>query len=337
VQLEVRGPAVGDLAHCFRERWEDPAPLERRTPWRRAFERLAREPSQPDPLPPAPPDPPPAGTHAIQVLRTYPVKRPPYPFAPMGERSVARAYIKALRRARRFVYLEDQYLWSFDAAEAFAGALRRRPELHLVAIVPRYPDEDGPLTRPPTTFRQQRVIDLLRSAGGDRVAVYDLEGPDGQPVYVHAKVCVIDDVWMVVGSDNLNRRSWSHDSELACAVIDETLDGRAPADPGGLGDGARRLARDTRLRLWTEHLDRADGDVADLIDLQAGFEALRGSADELDRWHATGRRGPRPTGRLRHHQPEPIPRWSRWWADPVYRLFIDPDGRPRRLRDAHAY
>ena len=39
VQLEVRGPAVGDLAWTFRERWEDPTPLDHRNPWRR---RLAR-------------------------------------------------------------------------------------------------------------------------------------------------------------------------------------------------------------------------------------------------------------------------------------------------------
>ena len=71
----------------------------------------------------------------------------------------------------------------------------------------------------------------------------------GTPVYVHAKVCVVDDVWASVGSDNFNRRSWTHDSELSCAVLDETARraGRR-ADPAGLGDGARGFARDLRLR-----------------------------------------------------------------------------------------
>ena len=55
---------------------------------------------------------------------------------------------------------------------------------------------------------------------------------------MHSKVCIVDDVWMAVGSDNLNRRSWTHDSELSCAVIDTRLDEREPADPAGLGDGA---------------------------------------------------------------------------------------------------
>ena len=63
-------------------------------------------------MPPQPPDPPECGPLNIQVLRTYPAMRPPYPFAPHGERTVARGYSKAIRRARRLIYLEDQYLWS---------------------------------------------------------------------------------------------------------------------------------------------------------------------------------------------------------------------------------
>ena len=55
-----------------------------------------------------------------EVLRTYPSKRPPYPFAPDGERSIARAYRKALARARCLIYIEDQYLWSAPVAETLA-------------------------------------------------------------------------------------------------------------------------------------------------------------------------------------------------------------------------
>ena len=62
------------------------------------------------------------------------------------------------------------------------------------------------------------MFERVRDAAPDRVAVFDLENAQGIPIYVHAKVCVIDDVWMMVGSDNLNRRSWTNDSELSCAV-----------------------------------------------------------------------------------------------------------------------
>jgi phosphatidylserine/phosphatidylglycerophosphate/cardiolipin synthase-like enzyme len=334
VQLEIRGPAVGDLAVTFRERWEDPTPLDHRNPWRARLTRRVDQPRHPSPLPPMPRDPGPAGPHAVQVLRTYPAKRPALPFAPAGERSIARAYLKALWRARRLVYLEDQYLWSEDVAQALADALRRSPDLRLIAVVPRYPDQDGRLSGPPNRIGQQDALDKVLAAGGDRVAVYDLENQLGTPIYVHAKVCVIDDVWAAVGSDNLNRRSWTHDSELSAAVLDETRDDRAPRDPAGLGDGARVFARQLRLQLWREHLGRGDGEDGDLLDPATGFDAWRRTAAALAAWHRDGRQGPRPPGQAREHDPGRVQPWAAWWATPVYKLLVDPDGRPRRLRRA---
>jgi phosphatidylserine/phosphatidylglycerophosphate/cardiolipin synthase-like enzyme len=337
VQLEVHGPAVGDLDYTFRERWQDPTPLDHRNPWRIAVRRLTHEPRHPDPLPPAHDDPAPQGTHAVQVIRTYPAKRPRYPFAPEGERSIARGYLKAFRRARRLVYLEDQYLWSSHAAHALADALRRHRELHVVAVVPRYPDRGGRATSAASRIGREYATDILRQAGGDRVAVYDLENVDGTPIYVHAKVCVIDDVFLVVGSDNLNRRSWTHDSEISCSVIDATADERAPTDPGGLGDGARHLARDTRLRLWREHLERVDANDADFLEPAEGFAALSQAAAELDRWYDNGKRGPRPPGHLRRHNPEHVTKWARRPAFALYRVVLDPDGRPRNRRRNNSF
>ena len=91
--------------------------------------------------------------------------------------------------------------------------------------------------RPQYVGRWQ-AIEMCRRAGADRVHVFDVENHAGTPVYVHAKVCVVDDVWASVGSDNFNRRSWTHDSELSSAVLDTTRDPREPRDPAG--DGRRR-------------------------------------------------------------------------------------------------
>jgi phosphatidylserine/phosphatidylglycerophosphate/cardiolipin synthase-like enzyme len=332
VQLEIRGPAVGDLAVTFWERWEDPTPLDHRNPWRARLTRRVGQPRHPSPLPPVLRDPGPAGPHAVQILRTYPAKRPRLPFAPAGERSIARAYLKALWRARRLVYVEDQYLWSKEIAYALADALRRSPELRLIVVVPRYPDQDGRLAGPPNRIGQQAAMDLVKAAGGDRVGVYDLENQEGTPIYVHAKVCVIDDVWAAVGSDNMNRRSWTHDAELSAAVLDPTLDQREPLDPAGLGDGARVFARDLRLQLWREHLGRGPGGDGDLLDPVEGFDAWRRTAGALTAWHEGGRRGPRPPGHASEHHPGRVKPWASWWASPVYRTLVDPDGSPRRLR-----
>jgi phosphatidylserine/phosphatidylglycerophosphate/cardiolipin synthase-like enzyme len=273
----------------------------------------------------------------VQVLRTYPARRTGYPFARSGERSIARAYLKAFGRARRLIYLEDQYLWSLEAARALAAALEREPDLRLVVVVPRFPDPAGRVVGNASRYGRERVLTRLSAAGGDRVAVYDLENEAGTPIYVHAKVCIVDDTWMTVGSDNLNRRSWTHDSEITCAVIDETLDEREPRDLSGRGDGARVLARETRLSLAREHLAAADCGPADLVDPVEYFDALRDSARALDGWHAGGRRGPRPPGHLRLHPTERVGWPSRAVLHLAHAWILDPDGRPRRLRRHDAY
>ena len=97
VMVEVRGPVVADLAETFRERWNDPAPLEQSGSFLRVIRRrISRNPRDTPQLEPNDRTPAPSGTCAVQVLRTYPAKRPPFPFAPDGERSVARLYRKAL-------------------------------------------------------------------------------------------------------------------------------------------------------------------------------------------------------------------------------------------------
>jgi hypothetical protein len=61
------------------------------------------------------------------------------------------------------------------------------------------------------------------------------------------------------------------------------------------------------------------------------------SADALDGWYAGGKVGERPTGRLRRHHPARLNALARLWAQPVYRLIYDPDGRPLRKRMRRAW
>jgi phosphatidylserine/phosphatidylglycerophosphate/cardiolipin synthase-like enzyme len=229
--LEIHGPAVADVEHCFRERWDDPT-APRHLPWHWLHDRVRVRDRTTVRLPPAGPPPAPCGPHTVQLLRTYPTKLIPYPFAPRGERSVARGLAKALSRARRLVYVEDQYLWSSRVAAVFADALRREPSLRMVAVLPAHLDPDQGAQAQAQASSQRRALAELRRAGGDRFEVYAPENHDGRPVYVHAKVCVVDDVWVSVGSANINRRSWTHDSELTAAVLDRTPDHRGPSDTG---------------------------------------------------------------------------------------------------------
>jgi phosphatidylserine/phosphatidylglycerophosphate/cardiolipin synthase-like enzyme len=72
------------------------------------------------------------------------------------------------------------------------------------------------------------------------------------PVYIHAKVGIVDDAWLTVGSANLNDHSLFNDTEVNVVTT----------DPG--------VARAARLRLWSEHLEVPEedlqGDPADVVD-----------------------------------------------------------------------
>ena len=323
IQAAISGPAVHDVETVFRERWLDPTPLSRQ-PLYRIQDRIRGLDVTPDPLAPQAPPPPPVpdGRHVVQLLRTYPDLRQKrdYPFARGGERSVARGYTKALTRARRLVYVEDQYLWGHHVGDVFTDALREQPDLHVVVVIPMHPDVEDRIGRTAQLVGRRRSMLRMSDAAPDRVGVFGLENHAGTPVYVHSKTCIVDDTWATIGSDNFNRRSWTHDSELSAVVIDT-----------GDGDYARRL----RLTLAAEHLDRDPDDpddIGDCVDGAGMYAAFTASADRLDAWHAGGRRGERPPGRLRRLAPPELGPVVRTLAMVPYLWVHDPDGRPRPLK-----
>lgn len=329
VQAAITGPAVYDVETVFRERWEDPTRLTRH-PVYWTQDKVLRMDMTPDPLPEqAPPPPSPdGGTHIVQLLRTYPNLRRgrDYPFARGGERSVARGYRKAVQRVRHLVYIEDQYLWGQQVGDVFTEALHQNPDLHVIAVVPLFTDQEGFTARTPQLLGRARAMRQMLDAAPDRVAIYGIENHQGTPVYVHAKVCVMDDLWATVGSDNFNRRSWTHDSELSAVVVDPSGDDHSPY--------ARRL----RLTLAAEHLDREVDDdsllevMQDCVGAPDFFSAYDESARRLDEWHDGGQQGERPAGRLRRLKMPELSRLERLAAMVPYLLLHDPDGRPKRLK-----
>lgn len=363
VQVAITGPAVHDVETTFRERWEDGTPLTL-NPGRRLTSWLQAEDQEPRPLGEQWPPPPPVeqAHDAVQVVRTYPAILPVgYDFAPAGERSIVLGNAKAMANARRFIYVEDQYLWGAEVGAHFASVLRDRPELRLVVVLPTVPDVDGALARTPQLAARLLALEPILQAGGERVAVFGLTNDRGLPIYVHSKICIIDDRWASVGSDNFNRRSWTSDSEIACAVMDDRLEGLGADDPAPSDAFPLRLRR----TLCAEHLGVAEDEVPD--DPNELFEALVASAARLDAWYAAGageaggrlarvrraarvprRMSPgrarrrvvgsalthqerslalevRPPGRLRTLDPPDLSRTERLWAERLLGV-MDPDG-----------
>jgi phosphatidylserine/phosphatidylglycerophosphate/cardiolipin synthase-like enzyme len=172
---------------------------------------------------------------------------------PHGEFSIVESYVRALRSAESLVYLESQFLWSPELVSVLAEKLRHPPQddFRVVVLLPAHPNNGKDDTRGQLGV----LVDAARDGGDERrflaCTLYQ-RGPDGDPVYVHAKVGIVDDRWLTVGSANLNEHSFFNDTEVNIVLHDE------------------ELARDARLRLWSEHLeldvDQIDGEPTRVVD-----------------------------------------------------------------------
>jgi phosphatidylserine/phosphatidylglycerophosphate/cardiolipin synthase-like enzyme len=287
VHVRLRGPAVLEIEQNFRERWNA-----KEQPCIRCIPAEPVPPPITDPLPPVSSAP---GTHHVQVLRTYACIHDHYhEFAPLGETTIRAAYLKAIALARNYIYIEDQYLVSEELALALAAALDTAKKL--IILVP--PETDAPAPDA-FNFHQAKFIRIVTARHPDKVHIFHPVQPaTGASIYVHAKVMIIDDVYAVIGSPNVNRRGMSHDTELAAAVVD-----------GDIVDGVCRYARDLRRRLWGEHLNVAPTDpvVADPILAVAEWERQAAAA----------------SFRVRHHvTPAPQIERRRFWDNAA-----DPDGQ----------
>ena len=218
----IEGPAAADVAAHFALRWQETTGEELE---------LAAAPE--------------AGTAAVQVVRTIP--NGIYDGVPRGDFRILESYMRALRSAERLIYLESQFLWSPELVSVLAAKLRNPPtdEFRLVVLLPAHPMNGKEDTR------GQLGVLAEADAGAGRFLPCTLvqQGIGGKQVYVHAKIGIVDDRWLTIGSANLNEHSLFNDTEMNVVVQEP------------------ELARAVRLRLWTEHLGSdAAGDPGAVVD-----------------------------------------------------------------------
>jgi phosphatidylserine/phosphatidylglycerophosphate/cardiolipin synthase-like enzyme len=211
VAARLEGPAVADVDDHFLLRWKELTGEQ--------LEQAAESP--------------PSGACTVQVVRT--VAERMYDRLPNGEFRILESYTRALRSAQRFIYIENQFLWAPEIVAILTAKLRDppHPDFRIVVVLPAHPNNGrddtrgqlGVLTEADTGSRF--LAATIRAVGDGR----------DDPIYVHAKVAIVDDRWLTLGSANLNAHSLLNDTEVNIASED------------------RGLAADTRIRLWAEHLE----------------------------------------------------------------------------------
>ena len=212
----IEGPAVDDVAEHFRMRWHEVT-----------GEVLA--PVRPSAA---------AGDLDVQIVRTVPERV--YTATPKGDFRILESYVRALQAAERFIYIENQFLWSPEIEAVLRDKISNppRPDFRLLLLLPSKPNSGADDTRGVLGD----LIEADDNADGDNgrllaCTLFARSGNLADPIYIHAKIAIIDDDWLTLGSANLNEHSLFNDTEMNIVTRDPDL------------------ARRTRLRLWAEHLE----------------------------------------------------------------------------------
>lgn len=185
--------------------------------------------------------------------------------------------LAVIAATRRTLYIESQYFAARSLAEAIAARLGEPDGPEFVVVNPV--SAQGWLEEAAMGSARAKLLELIRRA--DRHGRFRLYTPvthGGAPIYVHAKVMIMDDVLLRVGSSNLNNRSLGFDTECDLAV--EAGPGRPDAQE------TRDRIRALRTALLAEHLDVNPSALDRKIEACGGsliraIDALRGDARTL--------------------------------------------------------
>jgi phosphatidylserine/phosphatidylglycerophosphate/cardiolipin synthase-like enzyme len=224
----VIGPLVQDVAANFAQRWN--AARAAKVDFHTATTAVG-----------APQKPAGGSTVRGQITRTMPSG---YPGLPTGERGILDLYLRAVRQAERYIYIENQYFRSQIIAKEIAKAIKKNPKLHVIVVTqPDYaatlePNEwwkVGSLSSA-WTAKAFQIIQKVRK----NFTFYYLQVGHTTtkgtfqylPVNLHAKLMIVDDEWYTIGSCAKTLRK---------DLFSEHLELTAPA------------AFDAAAKLWYEH------------------------------------------------------------------------------------
>jgi phosphatidylserine/phosphatidylglycerophosphate/cardiolipin synthase-like enzyme len=223
VMAAVDGPAAAALGDLVRERW--------RQGWGESLEPVVAD-----------HDPWPDGLAPDMVDVTIGISRTAaawdgYP----AVREVETLFLRAIARARRWIYLENQYVTAPVVREALARRLAEPDGPEVLLVCPLH--SGGRADRLAMDRARKALVHRLRAADAHRRfrAAAPLSSA-GEAIMVHSKVMVVDDILFRVGSANLNNRSLGFDTECDLSI------------EASLGDDAgRRGVLRLLCRMLAEH------------------------------------------------------------------------------------
>ncbi|KAG3155122.1 hypothetical protein PC128_g22143 [Phytophthora cactorum] len=222
------------------------------------------------------------GNQNVQIVRTFSCLYKHWEFAPNGENSLFHARIKAIRNAKNFIYIEDQYF--ILVPELLDALMEVLPGLQRLIVIAQSPE----LITKSAGYEKYMYqnVQSIKEKFPNKFKIYSMKPK--LDVYVHSKLVVVDDVYLSDGSANWNRRSMTSDPELDANVVDSDI----VNTPDGIKVG--KVIRDFRVRKFQEMTGRSYKkinamkflDAADLYDTAAAEASSLIEKFEVDKeWY----------------------------------------------------
>ncbi|WP_120075523.1 phospholipase D-like domain-containing protein [Aurantiacibacter odishensis] len=182
-------------------------------------------------------------------------------------------FLKQIAAAKRFIYIENQYFTARTICEAIAKRLAEPDPPEIVIVMP-HTGEGWAEATAMDPARDELVEALKELDGSDRFHLY-VPFSGETPIYVHAKLMIVDDRVLRIGSSNLNNRSMGLDSE--CDVFID-------CDRRG-NEKAEAQIRSIRESLLAEHLGIFVQDVPFLIEKNGSMAGMIAYVGDKHRRH----------------------------------------------------
>jgi len=209
--MRIDGPAAADVTDLFQKRWS--RALADKVEYSQNATDFKVDPSAAED---------PNGAMA-QITATMP--------DPLAEHGILESWHNAIRQAKDFIFIEDQYFRMPILNDAIVARMKEIPALRLIVVtkpVNEYTD--------PGCFWTYKSAEVFRSAFPSRFLLLQLRAFDTGPSFgidetkgefaamdVHSKMLIVDDVFMSVGSANKNNRGVLYEGELNVAVLDRAF------------------------------------------------------------------------------------------------------------------
>ncbi|MDI6724751.1 MAG: phosphatidylserine/phosphatidylglycerophosphate/cardiolipin synthase family protein [Methanobacterium sp.] len=197
-----------------------------------------------------------AGNQQVQIARTV----TPDILSKEGEKGILEGYVRAIKNAEEYIYLENQFFTNKAICDSLKRALNSNPDLQLILCINEFPD------LPP--YREYQKIRLReigfnpnKEQNNPQIGVFTLWSADFngkmtnlQQCYVHSKVAIVDDKKATIGTANIDGPSLNYADEFKF-MVDPKYQRSMEINAFLFDeDSQKSAAKKIRNDLWSEHL-----------------------------------------------------------------------------------